>query len=59
MLDQERLNDRQTLDDQTYAWIWDGAYRENSDAHKYRVAERPNLRQTAAAVGVWTSQALD
>ncbi len=43
VLDQERLNDRQTLDDQTYAWIWDGAYRENSDAQilagKYRVAE--------------------
>ena len=32
VLDQERLNDRETLDDQTYAWIWDGAYRENSDA---------------------------
>ncbi|MBW5801179.1 PBSX family phage terminase large subunit [Halomonas elongata] len=43
VLDQERLNDRETLDDQTYAWIWDGAYRENSDAQilagKYRVAE--------------------
>ncbi|MCO2380649.1 PBSX family phage terminase large subunit [Pseudomonas aeruginosa] len=43
VLDQERLNDRQTLGDQTYAWIWDGAYRENSDAQilagKYRVAE--------------------
>ncbi|MEI1264943.1 PBSX family phage terminase large subunit, partial [Pseudomonas aeruginosa] len=43
VLDQERLNDRESLDDQTYAWIWDGAYRENSDAQilsgKYRVAE--------------------
>ncbi|OHC13138.1 MAG: terminase [Pseudomonadales bacterium GWC1_66_9] len=43
VLEQERLNDRDTLDDQTYAWIWDGAYRENSDAQilagKYRLAE--------------------
>lgn len=43
VLDQERLSDRDRLDDQTYAWIWDGAYRENSDAQilagKYRVAE--------------------
>ncbi|MDR5859415.1 PBSX family phage terminase large subunit [Halomonas eurihalina] len=43
VLDQERLNDRETLDDQTYAWIWEGAYRENSEAQilagKYRVAE--------------------
>lgn len=43
VLDQERLADRDRLDDQTYAWIWDGAYRENSDAQilagKYRVAE--------------------
>lgn len=42
-LDEERLNDRNLLDDQTYAWIWDGAYRENSEAQilsgKYRVAE--------------------
>src|SRR5690606_37283556 len=42
-LEQERLDDRERLDDQTYAWIWDGAYRENSDAQilsgKYRVAE--------------------
>lgn len=42
-LEAERLNDRDRLDDQTYAWIWDGAYRENSDAQilagKYRVAE--------------------
>lgn len=43
VLEQERLNDREVLDDQTYAWIWDGAYRENSEAQilagKYRVAE--------------------
>lgn len=43
VLEQERLNDQAALDDQTYAWIWDGAYRENSDAQilsgKYRVAE--------------------
>lgn len=43
VLDQERAGDRDRLDDQTYAWIWDGAYRENSDAQilsgKYRVAE--------------------
>lgn len=42
-LEEERLNDRNLLDDQTYAWIWDGTYRENSDAQilsgKYRVAE--------------------
>ncbi|WFC70503.1 PBSX family phage terminase large subunit [Achromobacter denitrificans] len=43
VLEQERRNDRERLDDQTYAWIWDGAYRENSEAQvlagKYRVAE--------------------
>lgn len=43
VLEQERISDRDRLDDQTYAWIWDGAYRENSDAQilagKYRVAE--------------------
>ena len=42
-LELERLNDRDRLDDQTYAWIWDGAYRENSDAQilagKYKVDE--------------------
>lgn len=31
-LEQERLDDRERLDDQTYAWIWDGAYREDSEA---------------------------
>ena len=43
VLDQERLSDRERLDDQTYAWIWEGAYRQNSEAQilssKYRVAE--------------------
>lgn len=43
VLEQERLSDRERLDDQSYAWIWEGAYRENSDAQilsgKYRVAE--------------------
>ncbi|MCK2149521.1 phage terminase large subunit [Marinobacter alexandrii] len=43
VLEQERLNDRQNLDDQTYAWIWEGEYRENSEAQvlagKYRVDE--------------------
>lgn len=42
-LEQERLDDRERLDDQTYAWIWEGAYRENSEAqilaNKYRVSE--------------------
>jgi len=42
-LDAERKRDRQNLDPQTYAWIWEGAYLENSDAQvlagKYRVAE--------------------
>lgn len=43
VLEQERQEDRERLDDQTYAWVWEGAYRENSDAQilagKYRVAE--------------------
>jgi phage terminase large subunit len=43
VLEQERLNDREILDDHTYAWIWEGAYRENSKAQifadKYRVAD--------------------
>lgn len=43
VLEEERLSDRERLDDQTYAWIWDGAYRENSEAQilsgKYRVTE--------------------
>lgn len=43
VLDGERKNDYDRLDPQTYAWIWDGAYRENSDAqvfgNKYRISE--------------------
>ena len=43
VLEDERQDDRARLDDQTYAWIWEGAYRENSDAQilagKYRVDE--------------------
>lgn len=43
VLEEERDNDRLILDDQAYAWIWEGAYRENSEAQilagKYRVAE--------------------
>lgn len=43
VLDQERRDDYDRLDPQTYAWIWDGAYRENSDAqvfaNKYRISE--------------------
>lgn len=43
VLDLERRSDYDRLDPQTYAWIWDGAYRENSDAQvfsgKYRIGE--------------------
>lgn len=43
VLDLERRSDFDRLDPQTYAWIWEGAYRENSDAQvfsgKYRIAE--------------------
>lgn len=43
VLEQERLSDLARLDSATYAWIWDGAYLENSEkqilANKYRVAE--------------------
>lgn len=43
VLEQEREEDRERLDDQTYAWVWDGSYRENSEAQilagKYRIAE--------------------
>ncbi|KAB8312933.1 PBSX family phage terminase large subunit [Erwinia endophytica] len=43
VLEGERQSDRRRLDDQTYAWVWDGAYRENSDAQilagKYRVED--------------------
>lgn len=38
-----RKRQQRTLDPNTYAWIWEGAYRQNSDAQvfakKYRVAE--------------------
>lgn len=43
VLELERKSDYDRLDPQTYAWIWDGAYRENSDAQvfsgKYRIGE--------------------
>lgn len=43
VLDLERKSDYDRLDPQTYAWIWEGAYRENSDAQvfsgKYRIGE--------------------
>lgn len=43
VLEQERLNDRERLDDATYAWIWEGKYRQNSKAQilaeKYVVQE--------------------
>lgn len=43
VLDLERRNDFERLDPQTYAWVWDGAYRENSDAQvfsgKYKIGE--------------------
>lgn len=42
-LEQERLDDRATMSGADYAWIWEGAYRENSEAQvfagKYRVDE--------------------
>ncbi|ASM11847.1 PBSX family phage terminase large subunit [Serratia marcescens] len=43
VLEGERLNDERRLDPATYAWVWEGAYLENSDkqvlAGKYRIAE--------------------
>lgn len=43
VLEQERRQDRERMDDQTYAWVWEGAYRENSEsqilAGKYVVRE--------------------
>lgn len=43
VLDLERRSDYDRLDPQTYAWVWDGAYRENSDAQvfsgKYKIGE--------------------
>ena len=32
VLEQERLDDQERLDPSTYAWIWDGAYLENSNS---------------------------
>lgn len=43
VLEQERLNDLARYDVNTYAWIWDGAYLENSDKQvlngKYEIKE--------------------
>lgn len=43
VLDLERRSDYERLDPQTYAWVWEGAYRENSDAQvfsgKYKIGE--------------------
>lgn len=36
VLEQERLADRKRLDDATYRWIWEGAYREQSEAQVFR-----------------------
>jgi len=42
VLDEERENDRRRLDDATYAWIWEGAYRQNSAAQVF--AEKYEIR---------------
>ncbi|MBC8946952.1 PBSX family phage terminase large subunit [Xenorhabdus indica] len=46
VLEQERLNDQVRLDTSTYAWIWEGAYLENSDkqvlANKYKIEAFPD-----------------
>lgn len=46
VLENERLNDLRRLDPATYAWVWEGAYLENSHkqvlAGKYRIAEFPD-----------------
>ncbi|MDE9543821.1 PBSX family phage terminase large subunit [Xenorhabdus bovienii] len=46
VLEQERVNDQERLDGSTYAWIWEGAYLENSDkqvlANKYVIKEFPD-----------------
>lgn len=43
VLEGDRLNDKRRLDPSTYAWVWEGAYLENSDkqvlAGKYRISE--------------------
>jgi phage terminase large subunit len=42
-LEQQRSDDRRRMDDGTYAWVWEGAYREESEAQVfakcYEVAE--------------------
>jgi phage terminase large subunit len=42
-LEQQRTDDQKRMDDGTYAWVWEGAYREESDAQIfarcYEVAE--------------------
>ena len=46
VLEEERLSDQSRLDPNTYAWIWEGAYLENSDkqvlANKYVVKSFPD-----------------
>ena len=42
VLDDERENDRRRLDDATYAWIWEGAYRQTSAAQVF--AEKYEIR---------------
>lgn len=46
VLEEERLSDQSRLDPNTYAWIWEGAYLENSDkqvlASKYVVQSFPD-----------------
>lgn len=46
VLEEERLSDQERLDSATYAWIWEGAYLENSDkqvlANKYIVKSFPD-----------------
>ncbi|QKG48606.1 PBSX family phage terminase large subunit [Proteus mirabilis] len=46
VLEEERLSDQERLDSATYAWIWEGAYLENSDkqvlANKYVVKSFPD-----------------
>lgn len=46
VLEKVRRRDRKNLDDQTYAWIWEGDYLENSDkqvlANKYVVQSFPD-----------------
>lgn len=34
-LDDQRRQDRENMDDATYRWVWEGAYRENSDAQVF------------------------